>query len=78
MRKHLNSQDFKGSAFVEMDSVAEAEALLAKELVHEGATLVRRVACGAAACTRFGALRRHTPRLPESRVAGGLHGAQEG
>jgi hypothetical protein len=40
MRKHLTSGDFKGSVFLELDSVEEAEALMAKELVHEGAKLV--------------------------------------
>ena len=41
LRKHASSLDFKGSSFVEMDTVADAEALLAMSLVHEGATLVR-------------------------------------
>ena len=41
MRKHLASQDFKGSVFLEMGSVEEAQALMDKTLVHEGATLVR-------------------------------------
>ncbi len=42
LRKHLTSQDFKGSVFLEMGSVDEAQALMDKTLVHEGATLVRR------------------------------------
>jgi hypothetical protein len=47
MRKHLTSQDFKGSVFLELDSAEEAAALMAKELVHDGAKLVRaRAACG--------------------------------
>ena len=41
MRKHLTSQDFKGSVFLELGSPEEAAALMAKELVHEGAKLVR-------------------------------------
>ena len=41
MRKHLTSQDFKGSIFLEMGSVEEAQALMDQTLVHEGATLVR-------------------------------------
>lgn len=41
LRKHLTSQDFKGSVFLEMGSVDEAQALMDKTLVHEGATLVR-------------------------------------
>jgi hypothetical protein len=41
MRKHLTSQDFKGSIFLEMGSVVEAQALMGQTLVHEGATLVR-------------------------------------
>ncbi len=41
MRKHITSGDFKGSVFLELDSPAEAEALMAKELVHDGAKLVR-------------------------------------
>jgi len=45
LRKHLTSQDFKGSAFLEMGSVEEAQALMDKELVHEGATLVRPRRC---------------------------------
>jgi lupus La protein len=43
LRRHVNSLDFNGSAFVEMGSVAQAEELMKKEgVVHEGATLVRR------------------------------------
>ena len=41
MRKHLTSQDFKGSIFLEMGTVEEAQALMDQTLVHEGATLVR-------------------------------------
>jgi hypothetical protein len=41
MRKHITSGDFKGSVFLELDSPAEAETLMAKDLVHDGAKLVR-------------------------------------
>ena len=41
-RKHVGSLDFKGSAFVEFGSPEEAAAFLAKEIMHEGVTLVRR------------------------------------
>ena len=53
LRKHLSSQDFKGSIFLEMGSVEEAQALMDKTLVHEGATLVRALHCiGGALCLR--------------------------
>ena len=45
LRKHLTSQDFKGSIFLEVGSPEEATVLMAKELVHAGATLVRWCAC---------------------------------
>ena len=42
LRRHVNSLDFNGTAFVEMGSVSQAEELMKKEgVVHEGATLVR-------------------------------------
>ncbi len=40
MRKHLTSGDFKGSIFLELDSPEQVQALMDKQLVHAGATLV--------------------------------------
>jgi len=41
MRKHATSLDFNGTAFVELDSVADAKEFMEKQIVHEGALLVR-------------------------------------
>ena len=42
LRRHITSLDFNGTAFIEMGSVQQAEALMCKgNVVHEGATLVR-------------------------------------
>jgi hypothetical protein len=73
LRKHLTSQDFKGSVFLEMRSVEEAQALMDKTLVHEGATLVRR---RIASVMRFACVWLTRSVASETGVEGKLHGAQ--
>ena len=67
MRKHLGSGDFKGSVFLELDSVEEARALMAKELVHEGAKLVRGMRAAALLALRFAHSKLGAAAIPHAR-----------